>query len=65
MGTGLDGDMVDGILYFESKSSEARIRSWYVTRLQKLGYGVTGEGQSAAGGKIISDNLGLTKAPMP
>lgn len=46
MGTPLDGDLVDGILYFKSKNSQEQITSWYTKELKNFGYTISGHSQS-------------------
>ncbi len=65
MGTPMDGDLVDGTLYFESRNSQAQIKSWYNSQFQKLGYKMSGQGQTGIHGVIVSDFFDFTKNGAP
>ncbi len=65
MGTSMDGDLVDGTVYFKSKDSQARIKAWYTQRLRKLGYTITGQGTLADHGKTTSAYFDFTKNGQP
>lgn len=65
MGTPMDGDLVDGTLYFKSKDSQAQIKAWYTQQLKKLGYTLGGQGQSTNPGKMTSVYYDFTKDGPP
>ena len=65
MGTPMDGDLVDGVLYFKSKDSQTQIKKWYTQQFQKLGYTISGQGQSGKVGNPSSDYFSFTKNSPP
>ncbi len=65
MGTPMDGDLVDGTLYFKSRDSQVQIKAWYTQQLKKLGYTLGGQGQSGNFGKMTSVYYDFTKGDPP
>lgn len=65
MGTPMDGDLVDGVLYFKSKDSQTQIKKWYTQQFKKLGYTISGQGQSGKVGNPSSDYFAFTKNSPP
>lgn len=65
IGTPMNGDLVDGTLYFASKDSQAQITKWYKQQFQKLGYAIGGQGQSGKVGHPTTDFLVFTKNSPP
>jgi hypothetical protein len=61
MGTPLDGDLVDGTLYFKSGDSEEHIQSWYSKEFQKFGYTLGGQSKLGNHGAVTSDSFGYNK----
>ncbi len=65
MGTPMNADLVDGTLYFESKDSQTQIKNWYTQEFQKLGYTISGQGQSGKVGNPTTDYFDFTKNGVP
>ncbi|GMA50981.1 hypothetical protein GCM10025857_23380 [Alicyclobacillus contaminans] len=65
MGTPLDGDLVDGTLYFQVKATPDQIEAWYAKQLRTLGYRESGHGQSTANGAVVSGTVSFTKDGVP